>query len=57
MIDLAIICDEIIESYKYQEETNFNGKKAICKLQNFYIFLSFLSTTRALLQLLVFTVI
>ena len=35
--DSAIICDEVIESY--EKETNFNEKKAICKIQNFYILL------------------
>ena len=31
MDDSAILCDEIIESY--DEETNFNEKKATCKTQ------------------------
>ena len=47
----AIRCDEIIESYK--EETNFNEKKpkktTTCKMQNFYILLTFLLITIALL--------
>ena len=30
-----IMCDEVIESYG--EETNFNEKKATCKMENFYI--------------------
>ena len=47
MDDSAIICDEVIESY--EKETNFNGKKVACKMQNFYILLSFLSITIALL--------
>ena len=47
MDDSAIMCDEIIESYK--EETNFNEKKATCNTQNFYILLSFLLITIALL--------
>ena len=34
-----IICDEITESY--DKNTNFNKKKAICKMQNFYILLAF----------------
>ena len=34
MDDLAIMCDEIIESY--DDETNFNEKKATCKTQKFY---------------------
>ena len=33
-----IICDEI-ESY--DKNTNFDKKKAICKMQNFYILLAF----------------
>ena len=43
MDDSAIVCDEIIESY--EEETNFNEKKATCKTKNFYILLSFLLIT------------
>ena len=42
-----ITCDEIIESY--DEETNFNEKKATCKMQNFCILLVFLLITIALL--------
>ena len=42
-----ITCDEIIESY--DEETNFNEKKATCKTQNFYILLAFLLISIALL--------
>ena len=35
---LAIVmCDEVIESF--DKEANFNEKKAICKMQNFYIFI------------------
>ena len=41
------MCDEIIESY--DEETNFNGKKALCKTQNLYNLLSILLITIALL--------
>ena len=37
MDDSAIMCDEVIESY--EEETNFNEKKATCKIQ--YIYLHF----------------
>ena len=44
--DSAITCDEIIESYN--EETNFNENKAICKMQKFYILLVFLLITLAL---------
>ena len=55
MDDSAITCDEIIESYDDDAgteakshgeansyyETNFNEKKTTCKMQNFYILLSF----------------
>ena len=52
MDDSAIMCDEIIESYNGDVEaksygktktipTNFNKKKATCKMQNFYISLAF----------------
>ena len=37
--DLAIICDDVIESH--DEQINFSEKKAICITQNFYIFLFF----------------
>ena len=47
MDDSAITCDEIIESY--DEETNFNEKKVVCKTQIFYILLAFLLITIALL--------
>ena len=47
MDDSAITCDEVIESYA--EETNFNGNKAIFKMQNLYILHTFLLTTIALL--------
>ena len=47
MNDSAIICDEVIESF--DEEINFNEKKAICKTDNFYILLDFLLVTIALL--------
>ena len=44
MDDSPITCDEIIESY-YEETktipTNFNEKKATCKMQNLYILLVF----------------
>ena len=43
----AIMCDEVIESYN--EETNFNEKKATCKTENFYILLTFLLITITLL--------
>ena len=35
----GIMCNEVIESYN--EETNFNEKKATCKTENFYILLTF----------------
>ena len=44
MNDLAITCDEFIESYDEETKTvptNFNKKKAICETQNFYISLAF----------------
>ena len=47
MDDLAITCDEAIEAYEEDAEatsydkTNFNEKKATCKMQSFYIFLHF----------------
>ena len=47
MDDSAIFCDKVIRSY--DEEINFNEKKAICKTQNFYILLAFLLITVALL--------
>ena len=60
MDDSAITWDEVIESYdedaearSYDEKktitTNFNGKKATCKTQKFYILLAFLLITIALL--------
>ena len=45
--DSAITCDKVIESY--DEEKNFNEKKAICKMQNFYILRRFLLITFELL--------
>ena len=44
MDDWAIMCDEIIESH------NGNGKKGICKTQNFYIYLYFFLIAIALLM-------
>ena len=41
------MCDEIIELYN--DETNFNEKKATCRTKNFYILLVFLLSTIALL--------
>ena len=56
MDDLAIMCDEVIdEQAKSNNEetktvpTNFNEKKATCKLKKFYILLPFLLITIALL--------
>ena len=51
MDDLAITCDEIIESYKEKTKTistNFNEKNATCKTQKFYTLLAFLLITIAL---------
>ena len=58
MDDLAITCYQIIESY--DEETkviltkvclsNFSGKEATCKTQNFYMFPAFLLITVVLLM-------
>ena len=47
MIDSAIICDEIIESF--EEGANFNEENASCKTKNFYILLAFLLIPIALL--------
>ena len=47
MDDSGIFCAEVIESY--DEERNFNDKKAVCKIQNFYILIAFLIITIALL--------
>ena len=52
MNDSAIMCNEIIESYDKKTKTvptNFNEKNITCKTQNFYILLSFLLITKALL--------
>ena len=48
MVDSAIACDEIIESY--DQERNFNEKKLTCKKQNFYISFALLLITIALLM-------
>ena len=48
----AITCDEVIESHDKETKTipkYFNEKKAICKMQNFYILLAFSLITIALL--------
>ena len=45
MDDSAITFDEVIELYDEEIKTfptNFNEKKVICKMQNFYILLAFL---------------
>ena len=47
MDDSVIMCGEVIESYN--EETNFNEKKAACKMQNLYVLLAFLLIILALL--------
>ena len=47
MDDSAIICDADIKSYN--EKINFNKKKPIFKIQNFYVLLAFLLSTIALL--------
>ena len=47
-----ITCAEIIDSYEEEIKTistNFNEKKATCKMQSFYIFLPFLLILIALL--------
>ena len=52
MDDSAIPCDEVIESYDEEAKTistNFNEKKATCKIQIFYILLAFLLITITLL--------
>ena len=45
MDDSAITCNEVIESY--DKETNFNEKKGTCKMQKFYILLTFFLITIA----------
>ena len=47
MKDLAIICDEVIEPYKYKKKIQW--KNTTCKTQNVYILLDFLLITIALL--------
>ena len=49
--DLAIICDEVIDTDDETKPipTNFNEKKVICKMQNFYHLLACLLITIALL--------
>ena len=52
MDDLAIRCDDDIESYEEEEKTiptSFNEKKTTYKSQNFYISLAFSLVTIALL--------
>ena len=46
IMDDSAIADEIIKTVL----TNFNEKKATCKMQNFYILLAFLLITIALLK-------
>ena len=50
--DLAIICDEIMESYDEETKTilsDFKEKKEACKTKNCYILLAFLLVTIELL--------
>ena len=52
MDDSAITCDEVIESYDEETKTiptNFNEKKAICKMQNLHILLAVLLITITIL--------
>ena len=56
MDDSVITCDEFIdaEAKSFKEETeevlaNFNEKKVVCKTQNFYILLGFLTIVIPLL--------
>ena len=57
MDNSAIMCDKIEDSFdeereakaKSYDETNFNEKKATCKMQNFYILVEFLLLTIALM--------
>ena len=52
MDDLAITCNEIIESYDEETKnipTNFNEKNITCKTQNFYVLFIFSLITIALL--------
>ena len=48
MINSAIMCDEIMESYK-GEMKKISEKKATCKTQNFYTLLALLLITIVLL--------
>ena len=44
MDDSAIMCDEVIESYEKETKTsstNFNEKKAICKMLNLTFYLHY----------------
>ena len=50
MDDSAITCDQVIESYDEKIKTiptNFNKKKASCKIQNLYVLVAFLLITIA----------
>ena len=50
MDDSAITCDQVIESYDEKIKTiptNFNKKKASCKIQNLYVLVAFLLITVA----------
>ena len=46
---LASIMDDSYAEAKSYDKTDFNGKKATCKTQNFYILLGFLLITITLL--------
>ena len=63
IVSSVIMCDEISETTKStlvkpvpakNISTNLNEKKAICKINNFYILPAFLLITMTLLKLLVF---
>ena len=52
MDDSTIICEKVIKSYDEEIKAisiNFNEKKVTCKTQDFYILLTFLLITIALL--------
>ena len=50
MDDSVITCDKVIKSYEEIKSfpINFNEKKLICKIQNFYILLACLLITTTL---------
>ena len=59
MDDSTITSDDNIDAKaeSNDEETNFNEINITCKIQNFYILLTFLLVTITLLTVFVFTVI